>query len=420
VGATVVVSAFDVLQYPQGGGHFSAFLQYVHGLRAQGCDVWWLEELRPSGDSESDRRTAAQLSARLAGAGLPDRLIVYSGRRERERCWLTCGTAEAEAVIERAELLLNFHYEIDAELLARFRRTALVDIDPGLLQLWIAGGYLEVAAHDLYFTTGDTVGTPEAMFPSCGFDWIHIRPPVSIEQWPYAREEAADVFTTVSSWSSDEWVPDAADGEWYPNSKRGSFLEYVSLPRLANVPLELALSVDESEHEDMALLERNGWRVRTAADVTATPAAYRAYVNCSVGEFSCAKPSCMRLRNAWVSDRTICYLASGRPAVVQDTGPSESLDGGRGVLRFSTLEQAAEALGSVCADYENQRSAAREVAETYFDAREVARSILDAALGASPSPRALAASPAALPDGQNPESPLRTPAAEPTTTPDQQ
>jgi hypothetical protein len=403
VSATVVLAAFDVLQYPQGGGHFSAFLQYVHGLRAQGCDVWWLEELSSSGDSESDRCTAEQLCARLAGAGLPDRLIVYSGRLEKQRRWLTRSAAEAEAVITRAELLLNFHYEIDAELIARFRRTALVDIDPGLLQLWIAGGHLEVAAHDHYFTTGDTVGTPDAMFPSCGLDWIHLRPPVSIEQWPYARERPAGPFTTVSGWSNDEWVPDATDGEWYPNSKRASFLEYLSLPALAEPPLELALSVDASEREDVALLERNGWRVRTASGVAGTPASYHAYVRSSAGEFSCAKPSCMRLRNAWVSDRTICYLASGRPAVVQDTGPSESLDGGRGVLRFSTLEQAADALGSVCADYENQRSAAREVAETYFDARDVARRILDATLGAGASVRTPPASPLAFPDRENPE-----------------
>jgi hypothetical protein len=409
VGPTIVLSAFDVLQYPEGGGHLSAFLQYVHGLRAEGCDVWWLEELSASGDRESDRRTAGRLSARLAAAGLPDRLIVYSGRSEQERCWLAPGAAEAEAVIARAELLLNFHYEIDAELLARFRRTALVDIDPGLLQLWIAGGDLEVAAHDLYFTTGDTVGTAEAKFPSCGLGWMHIRPPVSLEQWSYAREEPADAFTTVSSWSSDEWVPDAADGEWYPNSKRSSFLEYASLPGLANVALELALSIDASEHDDVALLGRNGWRVRVAAEVIATPAAYRSYVRCSAGEFSCAKPSCIRLQNGWVSDRTVCYLASGRPVVVQDTGPSESLDGGRGVLRFSTLEQAAQALDFVRADYRRQRSAAREVAETYFDARAVAQSILNAALGGSASPRALQASPLALADGQNPGSPLRSP-----------
>jgi hypothetical protein len=121
--------------------------------------------------------------------------------------------------------------------------------------------------------------------------------------------------------------------------------------------------------------------VRLAEDVAATPSGYYGYVQGSAGEFSCAKPSCMHLQNAWVSDRTICYLASGRPAVVQYTGPSESLDGGAGILRFSTPEQAAEALGAVQADYKSHRLAAREIAETYFDARKVAATILDAALG---------------------------------------
>jgi hypothetical protein len=381
VDATVVVSAFDVLQFPQGGGHFSAYLQYAYGLRAAGCDVWWLERMNASDDPAADRRRAAELSARLGRAGLPGRLIVYTGKRDQERGYLTMETAAAEAVLARADLLLNFNYEIDPELLARFRRTALVDIDPGLLQLWMHMGDLAVARHELYFTTGDTVGTPAARFPSGGFDWIHIRPPVSLDHWTLAREQPREAFTTVSSWWSDEWAVEVDGSSWYENSKRASFIEYLKLPELAGVPLELALNVDDGEDEDVALLERHGWRVRRAEDVAATPAGYYDYVQGSAGEFSCAKPSCMHLQNAWVSDRTICYLASGRPAVVQHTGPSESLDGGRGILRFSTLEQAADALDSIWADYEGHRSAAREVAETYFDARKVATTILEAALG---------------------------------------
>jgi hypothetical protein len=393
VGPTVVLSAFDVLQYPEGGGHFSAFLQYVHGLRAQGCEVWWLERLAASGDPDADARTASELASRLSAAGLPNRLIVYAGESEAERSWLTLAAADAEAVIDRAELLLNFSYELDAELLARFRRTALVDIDPGLLQLWIAGGDLDVAPHDLYFTTGDTVGTPAATFPSGEFEWIHIRPPVSTEHWPFVPGAPEHGFTTVSSWSSDEWVTDGAGG-WYSNSKRESFLEYVELPSRVPVALELALSVDDSEGEDMALLERHGWRVRRASEVTATPAAYRGYVQASAGEFSCAKPSCMRLQNAWVSDRTVCYLASGRPAVVQYTGPSVYLDGGEGLLRFTTPQEAAQALREVHADYARHSAAARELAVTHFDARKVAGEILDEALGAGDlAPRAGGSSP---------------------------
>ena len=384
--ATVVLSAFDVLQFPQGGGHFSAFLQYVHGLRAQGCEVWWLERLSSSGDRDADVRKAAELSGRLGAAGLPDRLIVYAGDREAERAWLTLDAGEVEAVIARADLLLNFFYELDAEMLARFRRTALVDIDPGLLQMWISEGELEVAAHDLYFTTGETVGTPAAAFPSCGIEWTHIRPPVSTEQWPLAHGQPTRGFTTVSSWWSDEWAADGKGG-FYENSKRASFMEYVELPRRVPVALELSLSVDDSEGEDIEMLRGKGWWVSRASEVTGTPAAYHAYVRSSAGEFSCAKPSCMHLQNAWVSDRTICYLASGRPAVVQDTGPNRYLDGGSGVMRFSTPEEAQAALEEVHGDYAHHRAAARELAVAHFDARKIAGEILEAALG-SPARRA--------------------------------
>jgi len=384
--ATVVLSAFDVLQFPMGGGHFSAYLQYVYGLQDAGCEVWWLERIGSSGDPERNRRVAGELSARLGAAGLPDRLIVYTGSSEEEVSYLTMDVKEAEALLGRADLLLNFNYAIHPDILRRFRRTALVDIDPGLLQLWISNGDLTVAPHDVHFTTGDTVGTPAARFPSAGLDWIHIRPPVSLDQWPVASQAPRAEFTTVSSWWSDEWATDGEESLWYENSKRASFIEFVRLPELAAVPLELALNVDESERPDIELLERHGWRVRRAEEVAPTPAAYRDYVRTSAGEFSCAKPSCMHLQNGWVSDRTICYLASGRPAVVQDTGPSASLDGGSGILRFSTVEEAAAALDAVAADYGAHCSAAREVAETYFDARKVASGILDAALGTLAEP----------------------------------
>jgi hypothetical protein len=381
VSATVVLSAYDVLQYPEGGGHFSAFLQYVHGLEAQGCEVWWLEGLAASGDPAADARTGAELAARLDAAGLHGRALVYSGDRDEEREWLTVPGAEADAVLARAELLLNFAYELDADMLGRFRRTALVDIDPGLLQVWMAGGDLEVAPHDLYFTTGETVGTPAATFPSCGLDWIHIRPPVSLEHWPFIAEAPHEVFTTVSSWSSEEHLPDG-EGGYYENSKRAAFVDYLEVAAAVPVPLELALSLGEDEREDAELLARHGWRVRPAREVTATPASYRAYVQGSAGEFSCAKPSCMRLQNAWISDRTVCYLASGRPAVVQNTGPSSYLEGGHGLKRFATPAEAAEALREVQRDYGAHRIAARELAAAHFDARAIAGEILDAALGA--------------------------------------
>jgi hypothetical protein len=90
----------------------------------------------------------------------------------------------------------------------------------------------------------------------------------------------------------------------------------------------------------------------------------------------------MKFQNAWISDRTLCYLATGRPAVVQDTGPSTIFSGERGLLRFSTLSEAAAALEEAQAHYEVHARAARELAEL-FDARRVTEAIVRQA-GARP------------------------------------
>src|SRR3989442_15688054 len=89
---------------------------------------------------------------------------------------------------------------------------------------------------------------------------------------------------------------------------------------------------------------------------------YRAYVQSSRGEFSCAKPSCIEFQNAWVSDRTLCYLASGKPVVAQHTGPSSYLPDGEGMFRFSTLEDAAWALAGIQPDYPRPCGRARAIA----------------------------------------------------------
>jgi hypothetical protein len=285
----------------------------------------------------------------------------------------------AEAIYERADLLLNFHYGISPVLLSRFRRTALVDIDPGLLQFWISRGQVRVPRHDFYFTTGETVGRPGSPIPDCGLDWIHIRPAVCLQRWPFAFDPKCEAFTTVSAWDASDWIVDG--DETYENTKRVAFLEFAGLPSLTRQPLELALFLrqerDLIERKD---LERRGWRIRHSREVAATPEMYQAYIQQSRGEFSCAKRSCMKFQNGWVSDRTLCYLASGKPAVVQDTGPSAILPNGEGLFRFSTPAQAAQAFESINADYERHCRAARKLAESHFDAKQITAKILSHAL----------------------------------------
>src|SRR5437867_10352945 len=128
------------------------------------------------------------------------------------------------------------------------------------------------------------------------------------------------------------------------------------------------------------MLERKGWRLREAWDVTATPEAYRAYVQRSRGEFSCAKPAYVSLDTAWVSDRTLCYLASGKPAVVQHTGPSRWLPSGEGLFRFRNMDEAAGALAAAEADYDRHCRSARALVEEYCDGRRVVEHVLERAL----------------------------------------
>lgn len=366
----VLVSAHNVVNYPQGGGHSWVYMQYVQGLRSAGCDVWWLEEFLPTQDSQRDRDRISAFSQRLARFGLEGKLILYT----RNGDYPVTGRAEAQAIFRSTDLLLNFHQAITPEMLAQFRRTALVDIDPGLLQFWISQGQLEVEPHDLYFTTGETVGKSDARFSDCGLPWIPINPPVALDWWPVVPAPSEGAFTTISSWWSRDWITGEDGG--YDNTKRVQFLRFSDLPRLTSQPLELALCTGEADANDIRLLQSKGWRIRHAFDVAGTPEDYQRYIQQSRGEFSCAKTSCMAFQNAWVSDRSLCYLATGRPAVVQNTGPSARLPDRLGLLRFSTLEEAAECVEEAATNYSLHSRAARELVEAKFAAHQVAEEIL--------------------------------------------
>ena len=381
--STVVVSAYKVASTPDFGGHFWVYLQYVHGLRQLGCDVFWLERL-PRDSPGLDASAATSIFfGRMERFGMSGRAILYEttgSDPDGSLRFTGMSQSAAEAVLRRSDLLLNFHYAIEPGVLARFRRTALVDIDPGLLQFWMSRGQLEVPPHDVYLTIGETVGTPGARFPDCGLQWLHIRPPVCVDVWPFTYDPACERFTTVSSWLGGEYLTEG-DRILFENDKRISFLQFLGLPARTSSELELALYFkrrpNAADAEDPELLERNGWRVRHAVEVASTPERYRAYIQASRGEFSCVKPSCIEFQNAWVSDRTLCYLASGKPAVVQDTGPSPFLPAGEGLFRFSTIEEATEALATIDSDYERHCRAARAIAEEFFDAQVVLPQMLN-------------------------------------------
>ena len=372
---TVVLAAHNALPSTELGGHLWVYLQYAYGLAANGCEVWWLERHHRRDGADLTERLD-RYRRRLEPFGLAERIILAP--RDTPGAGLVSSGREApEAVIARADLLVDLDYRMPEEIVGAFRRSVVVDIDPGLLQYWLVDGLIDLAPHDVYVTTGETVGRPGTLVPDCGLPWRHIRPPVALEQWPVATTPSHGRFTTVSGWHGGEWVGDAEHG--FDNNKRTSYLDFVDLPARVSAELELSLFLGDGDAADRRLLEAHGWRVRHSRDTVADPLSYRRYVQDSAGEFSCVKPSCLHFANAWVSDRSLCYLASGRPVVVQDTGPSRWSSGDVGLVRFRDLDEAAAAVETVRADYARHRVAARELAEAYFDARTVTARLLDLA-----------------------------------------
>src|SRR5262245_60009923 len=369
-----VCLAANTLTYPEGGGHLWVYLNWALGLRALGCRVIWLETVEPDRPVPQVQALVASLRSRLQRHGLAEFLALCPATGSR----LAAGAAEGCLEDPDADLLLNLQYGLHPDVVRRFRRSALIDIDPGLLQIWWSGGHIDVAEYDIYFTIGETVGRPGARFPDAGRQWHYTPPCVALGAWPACSAPPGAPFTTVSHWYEDEWVEDK--GGYYRNDKRSGFEPFLDMPRHTAQPLELALCLADDEEDDRRGLQERGWRVRHAKSVTSPPWCYQRYVQESRGEFSCVKPSCVRLENAWVSDRTLCYLASGKPAVVQHTGPSRFLPDAEGLFRFRTMDEAVRCLDTVAEDYEHQCRLGRALAEEYFNARKVAKRVLERAL----------------------------------------
>jgi hypothetical protein len=376
--ATVCICA-RTLEYLNGGGHLWVYLNWALGLRALGINVIWLEIVDPSLPVAQLKNMVEELKSRLFPFGLDDSIKLCPLTNEPISFPENSELLNLE-ILSDADLLLNISYATPKTLVKRFRRTALLDIDPGLTQIWLSQGLFNVTPHDVYFTIGETVGKPEANFPDCGLNWNYTPPCIALDWWPVVSTAKNKNFCTISQWQCEEWIGDAVNG--YRNDKREGFLPYLQLPKYTKQSLELALclSDDLAGENDRAMLQNQGWKVRDAWKTLSTPQDYQRYIQNSLGEFSCCKPSCVRLQNAWISDRTLCYLASGKPAVVQHTGPSRFLPDAAGLFRFKCLKESTRYLETVVADYDRQCQLARALAEEYFDAKKVVKRVLELAL----------------------------------------
>jgi hypothetical protein len=346
---TVILAAAIANRWGLGGSMWVR-RSWATALQRLGFEVLLLDELSPDGTREAFTEAMHELG--VEGALLQGDTLHGCERRELlDR-------------LDAAALLVNLGGHLrDRELLRRPKVRAFVDLDPGYTQIWHAQGHdVGLAGHDHYFSVGANVGGRNWTLPSGDVDWRPIRQPVVLEEWPVSKEDFTS-FTTVGSWRG-AFGPVEWQGRSY-GPKAHQFRRFATLPETVGLPFEAALAFDAADARDRDLLESGGWRLRNPGDV-ATTAGFARYVATSGAEFSPAQDVYVSTASGWFSDRTVRYLASGRPAVVQDTGLERALPLGDGLLTFRTASDAADRARDVVARYETHRSAARAIAEEFF------------------------------------------------------
>jgi hypothetical protein len=363
------------------GGAAWAVLQYVAGLRRLGHDVLLLEQMppeaiSPAGSALVDSDNAAYFSRAAEQAGIASGAALVAGETGEAH-----GSSFGELVewTASADLLLNVSGILsDPRLLERIRVRAYLDLDPAFNQLWQEQGIdMRFAGHTHFVTVGQAIGTPICPVPTLGLDWIPTVPPVVLDRWPVA-EGPGDAWTTIGNWRGYGSVEQ--DGVHY-GQKAHSMREYVDLPGKVRARFRLALGIHSGETPDLDALERHGWPLADPLEVAGTPDAYQAFIRGSRGELGVAKSGYVLSRCGWFSDRSACYLASGRPVVAQETGWSAFIPAGQGLLAFSDTDSAAAAIESVESRYEEHARAARALAEEHLDSDRVLGRLLDRLIG---------------------------------------
>jgi hypothetical protein len=353
---------------PGNGGNAWTRLSFVRGLERLGFEVCFVEQLeRPTAES-------------LAYFELVRRQFDLRGALVTEHGTFGLSLDEVRGFAASAELLLNIGGHLTLEPLSSAARVKVfLDDDPAYTQFWHSAGVLgeRLAEHDAWFTVGASVGRPGCAIPTGGIEWRPIRPPVVLDDWPLAAGGDAGRFTTVASWRGGYGRLEH-DGRLF-GQKAHEFRKLAELPRRTPAELEIALDIDPSDEADRALLESNGWRLVEPRAVAFDPLGFRRYVQASGAELSAAQGIYVETASGWFSDRTVRYLASGKPALVQDTGFGGELPVGEGLLAFSTLDEAAAGIEAILRDYARHARAARALAETYFDADVVLGRLLEEA-----------------------------------------
>lgn len=381
----IIVSGL-IGQYAFGGVTWD-YIQYVLGFRALGHDVWYLEDTgawaydpvaqEPSADCSHN---VAYLAKVMEAFDMGDRWIYRNGADDTYHGVKDAATAER--IISGADVLANVSGAAWlTEASAAIKRKLFLDGDPMFTQIGLVtqGGTEErIRMHDRHFSFGLNIGRPGCLVPTGGLTWHPTVQPIALGHWNPAAEApnavSRDAWTTVMNWSS--YKPREFEGETY-GQKDEEFRKYFCLPELSGEPFVLAMGQGVGRSRPTQMLEEHGWSIVEPDLHLPDYLAYRDFLTGSKAEWSIAKNGYVKSRSGWFSCRSACYLALGKPVVVQDTGWSESLPSGDGVLAFTDPEGAAAAIKAVAANYSHHSLAARAYAEKHFDAGTVCAELLD-------------------------------------------
>jgi len=367
-----IAIAGSMAQKARNAGHTWQFLQYLLGFQRLGYDVLLLDSLEHA-DPAAEQTNVDYVRAVMAEHGLDGAWTITL----RDGSHAGVPRVDAVRFVQDADLVLNvMGFLTDDELLAAARKLVFLDTDPGFPQMWQDLGLADVfAGHDVHVTIGERIGEPDCEIPTCGLDWVTTPQPVVLDAWPRAHDRPRRPITSVASWRG-AYGPVDYQGKTY-GLRVHEFRRFAQLPALTGREFELALAIHPEETSDLALLDDAGWRLVAPDEVAMSPNAYRAFIADSMAELMIAKGMYVQSRSGWFSERSICYLASGRPVVAQDTGLAGRYPLGAGLLAFDTLDEAAGAVEAVAADYPRHAAAAREVAEDCFDSNLVLSRLLE-------------------------------------------
>lgn len=369
-------------QYPLAGMAWQV-LHHVLGFRRLGYDCYYVENSgappyspRRFSLAEDARENVRFLRDTFRRFDLAGAWIYYDCIGER---WFGMGRRRADDLLASADVIVNLCGATLPEPASR-RRGCLVylETDPVLEQVKLARGDADTRAmldaHDVHFTYAWNLGRPECPLTTGGIDWRPTHPPVLVDLWE-SPPRPRGTWRTVATYHNRG--KDAVfGGRTYLWSKRPSFERVLDLPRRTREPLEPALAAPEAVRERF---RAHGWSARDPLPISRGAARYRRWLQAAKGEFSVEKESVVALHTGWFSDRSVCFLAAGRPCVIEDTGFGTRLPVGQGIVAWSSVEEAAEALEAVANDYERHVRAARALAREYFEASVLLPTLLEAA-----------------------------------------